>query len=89
VRFVYDVAGAEAEDDHATDPSIPVMKRHSDTTNSSSNAPGSQSGQASGASSDTQKSSSDESPLSPPLTQPDPNQPVMRRHADDGGGSSQ
>jgi len=46
IRYVFDAAGANTEVDHASDPNVPVLKRHADTSaGASSSSQPSQSGQ--------------------------------------------
>jgi hypothetical protein len=45
VRYVYDVASSTAQADHESDPDQPVLKRHSDDSNSVSSPQGTQTGQ--------------------------------------------
>ena len=46
IRYVFDAAGTNTEVDHASDPNVPVLKRHDDTSSGdSSNSQGGQTGQ--------------------------------------------
>ena len=42
IRYVYDVAGASSQADHASDPDQPVLKRHPDNSDSTSTQQGAQ-----------------------------------------------
>ncbi len=47
IRYVYDVAGTSSQADHESDPDQPVLKRHPDTSDSTSSPQGAQTGQGS------------------------------------------
>ena len=94
VRYVYDIASSRTAG-HESDPNQPVLKRHSDDSNSASSPQGTQTGQDADPNQPVLKRHADDSndASSPQGTQTgqdaDPDQPVLRRRPDDSNSSSQ
>jgi len=94
IRYVYDVAGSGRPEEQEADPNKPVLRRHADASDSSTNPQGAQStqnAQGTQTSQGTQSQGTQSQGTQGAQTSqdPDPDQPTLRRRADNSGSPAQ